>query len=79
MPISASEISELIKKSFPNSLVEVKDIAGDGNHYSAKVISEKFSGKTRVEQHKMVYEALKGAMDGKNGILHALALQTSSK
>ncbi len=79
MAISASEISDLIKKSFPNSKVEVTDLAGDGNHYSAKVISEDFSGKTRVEQHKMVYKALEGAMDGKDGILHALALQTSSK
>ena len=79
MAILASEISDLIKKSFPNAEVEVTDLAGDGNHYSAKVISEDFSGKTRVEQHKMVYKALEGAMDGKDGILHALALQTLSK
>ena len=79
MAISASEISDLIKQSFPNSKVEVIDLAGDGNHYSAKIISEEFSGKSRIEQHKMVYKALKGAMDGKDGILHALALQTSSK
>ncbi len=79
MAISANEISDLIKKSFPDSRVEVTDLSGDGNHYSAKVISEQFAGKTRIEQHKMVYKALKGAMDGKDGILHALALQTSSK
>ena len=79
MAISANEISDLIKKRFPNSQVEVIDLAGDGNHYSAKVISEEFAGKTRIEQHKMVYKALEGAMDGKDGILHALALQTSSK
>ena len=79
MAISANEISDLIKKRFPNSKVEVVDLAGDGNHYSAKVISDEFSGKTRIEQHKMVYKALKGAMDGKDGILHALALQTSPK
>ncbi len=79
MAISANEISDLIKKRFPNSHVEVVDLAGDGNHYSAKVISEEFSGKTRIQQHKMVYKALRGAMDGKDGILHALALQTSPK
>ena len=79
MGISANEISELIKKSLPDSKVEITDLAGDGNHYSAKIVSERFSGKSRVEQHKMVYKALKGAMDGKDGILHALALQTSSK
>ncbi len=79
MAISANEIRDLIKQSFPESQVEVIDLAGDGNHYSAKIVSEEFSGKTRIEQHKMVYKALKGAMDGKDGILHALALQTSSK
>ena len=79
MGISANEISELIKKSLPDSKVEITDLAGDGNHYSAKIVSERFSGKSRVEQHKMVYKALRGAMDGKDGILHALALQTSSK
>ena len=79
MGISANELSELIKKSLPDSKVEITDLAGDGNHYSAKIVSERFSGKSRVEQHKMVYKALKGAMDGKDGILHALALQTSSK
>ena len=79
MGISANEISELIKKSLPDSKVEITDLAGDGNHYSAKIVSERFFGKSRVEQHKMVYKALKGAMDGKDGILHALALQTSSK
>ena len=79
MGISADQISKLIKKSLPDSKVEITDLAGDGNHYSAKIVSERFSGKSRVEQHKMVYKALKGAMDGKDGILHALALQTSSK
>mgnify|MGYP001326148833 FL=1 len=79
MGISADQISKLIKKSLPDSKVEITDLAGDGNHYSAKIVSERFSGKSRVEQHKMVYKALRGAMDGKDGILHALALQTSSK
>ena len=73
MAISANEISDLIKKRFPNSHVEVVDLAGDGNHYSAKVISDEFSGKTRIEQHKMVYKALKGKMGNE---LHALALNT---
>ena len=64
MAISANEISDLIKKSFPDSKVEISDLAGDGNHYSAKIVSKKFSGKSRIEQHKMVYKALRGAMDG---------------
>ena len=79
MAMNLKEIEKYIKEAMPDASIEIQDLAGDGNHYSAKVISERFSGKTRVEQHKMVYEALKGAMDGKNGILHALALQTSSK
>ncbi len=79
MAISSNEISNLIKKRFPNAHVEVVDLAGDGNHFSAKIIAEEFSGQTRIQQHKMVYKALKGAMDGKDGILHALALQTSAQ
>ena len=73
MPMSAMEIKNFIEKAIPNSLVEIEDLKGDGDHYSATVISKSFSGKTRVEQHKMVYDSLKGRM-GKE--LHALKLKT---
>ena len=74
MPMSLSEIETMIREAFPGARVEVKDLAGDGNHYSASVVSTAFKGKSRVQQHQMVYAALKGRMGGE---LHALALQTS--
>ncbi len=74
MPMDASEIENLIKKSLPDAEVKIVDLAGDGDHYSAHVVSEQFRGKTRVQQHQMVYAALEGNM---GGVLHALALQTS--
>jgi stress-induced morphogen len=64
----------MIRETFPDARVEVKDLAGDGNHYSASVVYSAFRGKSRVKQHQMVYAALKGRMGGE---LHALALQTS--
>jgi stress-induced morphogen len=67
------EIERLIKASIPDAVVTIRDLAGDGNHYAATVISESFRGKSRVQQHQMVYAALKGRMGGE---LHALALQT---
>jgi stress-induced morphogen len=73
MPMSSIEIEKLIKESIPDAEVHIRDLAGDGDHYAAEVISESFRGKTRVKQHQMVYEALKGNM---GGVLHALALQT---
>ena len=73
MPMDAAEIERLIKEAFPDAKVEIRDLAGDGDHYAATVISEAFRGKTRVQQHQMVYAALKGKMGGE---LHALALQT---
>ena len=79
MAISSQRIKELIKKKFPEADIEIIDTAGDSNHYSATITAQEFRGKSRVEQHKLVYEALEGAMDGKNGILHALALQTKIK
>ena len=79
MPLSAQEIIKLIKESIPDATVEIKDLAGDNNHYSATIIAQEFKGLSRVEQHKLVYKALEGAMDGSNGILHALALQTKTK
>jgi stress-induced morphogen len=74
MAMSAHEIERHIKEGLPDAQVEIRDLAGDGNHYSASVISASFKGKNRVQQHQMVYAALKGNMGGE---LHALALQTS--
>jgi stress-induced morphogen len=74
MAMHAGDIEQLIRKKFPDAQVNIEDLAGDGDHYAATVISEAFRGKTRVQQHQMVYEALEGNM---GGALHALALQTS--
>ena len=74
MPMSASEIETLIKQAIPDADITIRDLAGDGDHYAAEVVSESFRGKSRVQQHQIVYEALKGNM---GGVLHALALQTS--
>ena len=79
MAISAKQIEELIQKKFPQADIEIIDTAGDSNHYSAIIATPEFRGKSRLEQHKLVYKALEGAMDGSNGILHALALQTKIK
>jgi stress-induced morphogen len=75
MAMQASEIERLIKEALPDAQVEISDLAGDGDHYAARVVSEAFRGKTRVQQHQIVYAALKGQMGGE---LHALALQTSA-
>jgi stress-induced morphogen len=74
MAMSQAEIEQLIHEAFPDARVEVKDLAGDGNHYSASVVSPAFRGVSKVKQHQMVYAALKGKMGGE---LHALALTTS--
>ena len=76
MPLTKNEISIMLMNAFPDAILELKDIAGDNNHYSAKIISKTFNGKSRVEQHKMVYKALKGKMGNE---LHALALTTEEK
>lgn len=73
MAMAAHDIEKLIKDRFPDASVAIDDLAGDGNHYAATVVSEAFRGKSRVEQHQMVYDALKGHM---GGTLHALALKT---
>jgi stress-induced morphogen len=75
MAMEAADIARLIKERFPDAEISIQDLAGDGNHYSATVVSEAFRGKTRVQQHQMVYEALQGNM---GGILHALALKTAA-
>jgi stress-induced morphogen len=76
MVMKAEEIEDLLKKFFPGSTIKIDDLAGDGNHYSATVMAKEFKGLSRVKQHKLVYSALKGKMDGSNGQLHALALTT---
>jgi stress-induced morphogen len=68
-----SDIERLIKEAFPEAQVIIVDLAGDGDHFAARVTSETFRGKSRVQQHKMVYDALQGHM---GGTLHALALET---
>lgn len=75
MAMAAHEIEQLIKAGFPDVQVSIDDLAGDGDHYAATVVSEAFRGKTRLQQHQMVYDALKGKM---GGALHALALKTSA-
>ena len=76
MPISKNEISSMIMSAFPDATVELQDTAGDNNHYTAKIVSKIFNGKSKIEQHKMVYKALKGKMGNE---LHALALTTEEK
>jgi stress-induced morphogen len=75
MPMPPQEIERLIKERLPDAQVLIEDLAGDGDHYSATVVSEAFRGKTRVQQHQLVYEALQGNVGGQ---LHALALQTKT-
>jgi stress-induced morphogen len=74
MPMSATEIDHLIKAKFPDATVDLKDLAGDNDHWQAHVVTSAFKGKSRVAQHQMVYEALGGRM---GGVLHALALTTA--
>jgi stress-induced morphogen len=75
MAMEANEIEALIKAGLPDAKVTVEDLAGDGDHYAATVVSEQFRGLSRVRQHQLVYAALRGRMGGE---LHALALQTSA-
>lgn len=75
MAMDPNEIARLIRETIPDARVTIRDLAGDGDHYAAEVVAESFRGKSRVQQHQMVYDALKGNM---GGALHALALQTSA-
>ena len=75
MPMSATEIESMIKQALPGAEVEMRDLAGDNDHWAAKVVAPQFAGKSRVQQHKMVYEALGGKM---GGVLHALQLTTAA-
>ena len=75
MPMDAHDIEKMIRDAIPDATVTIRDLAGDGDHYAAEVVSESFRGKSRVQQHQMVYRALQGKL---GGALHALALQTSA-
>jgi len=75
MAMEASVIEQMIKEALPDAEIVIDDLRGDGDHYSARITSSAFEGKSRVQQHKMVYDALQGKMGGE---LHALALQTST-
>jgi stress-induced morphogen len=75
MPMNANDIEKMIKNAIPDATVTIRDLAGDGDHYAAEVVSESFRGLSRVKQHQMVYAALEGNM---GSVLHALALQTSA-
>ena len=76
MAISKKEIEELIKESIPDALIKIEDLRGDGDHYKATIISKSFQGKSRITQHQMVYESLKGKMGNE---LHALMLITKTE
>jgi stress-induced morphogen len=75
MPMDASEIERLIKAAMPDAEVTIQDLAGDNNHYAARIVSAAFKGKNRVQQHQLVYKALGGRVGGE---LHALALTTAA-
>ena len=76
MAMNILEIENLIKNSIPDAIINIQDLAGDGNHYSATIVSSLFKGKSKIEQHKIVYNALKGKMGNE---LHALAISTKEK
>lgn len=73
--MAAAEIEALIRAALPDARVEIRDLAGDGDHYAAHVVSQAFAGRSRVQQHKLVYDALGGRMGGE---LHALQLTTAA-
>jgi len=73
MTMDLKDIEKFIKEALPDAIIEIQDLAGDGNHYSATVSSAKFKGKSKIEQHKIVYSSLKGRMGNE---LHALAIKT---
>ena len=76
MAMNLKEIERHIKEAIPDASIDIQDLAGDGNHYSATIISSKFTGKSKIEQHKMVYNSLKGKMGNE---LHALASKTKEQ
>ena len=76
MPLSKEDLEKYIKENIPDSIITIEDLRGDGDHYSATVISKSFEGKSKIEQHKMVYDSLKGKMGNE---LHALAIKTKEQ
>jgi len=76
MAMDLKEIEKHIKEAMPDAVIDIQDLAGDGNHYSATIISSQFAGKSKIEQHKMVYDSLKGKMGNE---LHALAIKTKEQ
>ena len=75
MAMQAQDIERLLRDAFPDAIIEIRDLAGDGDHYAVNIVSSAFAGRSRVQQHQMVYGALKGRMGGE---LHAMALQTAA-
>ncbi|HZZ68100.1 MAG TPA: BolA family transcriptional regulator [Phenylobacterium sp.] len=75
MPIAQAQLESILRDGFPDAQIAVEDLAGDGDHYKARIVSAAFAGLPRVRQHQLVYAALKGKMGGE---LHALALETSA-
>ena len=76
MAMNLKEIESMIKEALPDAIIDIQDLAGDGNHYSATITSSAFNGKSKIEQHEMIYNSLKGKMGNE---LHALALKTKEK
>ena len=76
MAMNIKDVETLIKEALPDAIIEIQDLAGDNNHYSATITSSQFSGKSKIEQHKMVYNSLKGKMGNE---LHALAIKTKEQ
>lgn len=79
MAMTAQEIETLLKEAFPTADITISDLAGDGNHYAADIAAKEFQGLSRVAQQRLVYAALRGAMDGSHGQLHALKMTTRVK
>jgi stress-induced morphogen len=75
MPMSQPDLEAVLREGFPDAMIEIEDLAGDGDHYKARIVSKAFAGLPRVRQHQLVYAALKGKMGGE---LHALGLETSA-
>ncbi len=75
MPIAQAQLETILREGFPDAEIHVEDLAGDGDHYRARIVSTAFAGLPRVRQHQLVYAALKGRMGGE---LHALALESSA-
>jgi stress-induced morphogen len=75
MPMPANDLEAALRAAFPDARIEIEDLAGDGDHYKARIVAKAFTGLTRIRQHQLVYAALKGKVGGE---LHALALETSA-